>query len=182
MAMQPMATQANDPWPPVQVLGRNPEYAEMLLSNVGGRNSEMSAVAHYRYNRLLSMEMGSSMELLSPAEDYSALSELFHKISMVEMHHMDSFAQLAMRLGADPRMWHCCNCRMQYWSPSYVDYCFCSLREMVQKVLGEELAAIEKYNTQAACIGDPNVAAILRRVVKDEEAHVETWRAVLAGL
>ena len=165
-----MAAQSSEPWPPVAVQGTCPAWAEMMLSNVGGRNSEMSAVAHYRYNRLVSMEA------------QPALSELFHKISMVEMHHMDTFAHLAMLLGAEPRLWHCCGNKMKYWSPGYVEYCFCSLREMVQKNLEEELAAIQKYNAQAACIGDPNVVATLRRVVKDEEEHVETWREVLAGL
>jgi len=168
MAMQPMAIQSSDPWPPIQVRGRNPDYAEMMLSNAGGRNSEMTAVAHYRYNRLLTME------------GYPALSELFHRVSMVEMRHMDTFAQLALRLGADPRLWHCCNGRMRCWSPGYVDYCFRSLRDMVEKLLKEELAAIEKYNAQAACIRDPGVAAVLQRVVKDEEAHVAAWKEALA--
>lgn len=47
--MQMLLT-ANDPYPPIQVKGKNAYYARLMLSNVGGRNSEMGAVSTYFYN------------------------------------------------------------------------------------------------------------------------------------
>mgnify|MGYP006866390731 FL=1 len=38
---------APEPYPPVQAVGKNRRYAEAMLDNVGGSNSEMSAVAVY---------------------------------------------------------------------------------------------------------------------------------------
>ena len=36
-----------EPYPPVQAVGKNRRSAEAMLDNVGGSNSEMSAVAVY---------------------------------------------------------------------------------------------------------------------------------------
>ena len=76
------------PYPPIQVCGRNPRYASAILSNVGACNSEISAVSLYFYNSLITKEYGGD------------ISECFHHISIVEMHHLDIFGQLALLLGA----------------------------------------------------------------------------------
>ena len=163
-----MAIRASGPYPPVQVQGKNPVYAEMMLGNIGGSNSEMSAVAHYRYAHVV-------------LED-EHLAELVHQISMVEMQHLDDFSHLAKLLGAEPRMWQSCGCKKVYWSPAYVDYEFCNKRELLQKFIAEEKNAIRKYTAQINCISDPDVAAVLQRIIEDEQEHVKTWEEELAKL
>jgi len=165
-----MGIQAPGPYPPLRVQGPNPVYAEMMLSNMGSPNSEMSAVAFYRYARLMSRR--------GDAET----SVLFHKVSMVEMHHLDLFGELALALGAQPRLWHCRNCRWEYWSPRYVNYAHCSAKDLVKAALEDERAAVRKYECQAKCIADPDLAALLRRVIEDEKEHVELWEEVLGKL
>ena len=158
------------PYPPVEAERHNAVYAEMMLGNIGGKNSELSTVAHYRYNRLMT------------AEEHGELSELMHKISVVEMQHFDLFGRLAKLLGADPRMWQSVGCKKKYWTPGYVDYEYESLRDMLQKLLDEERGAIKKYTAQLGCIQDAKVAAVLKRVIEDEREHVKTWEEEIAKL
>ena len=162
MDMKPAA-----PYPPAQMQAKNPAYAEMMLGNIGGINSEMTAAAHYRYNHQMTLDLDMR------------LAELFHQYSIVEMHHLDLFSRLARLLGADPRMWQSCGCKKQYWHAGYVDYGFCDLRDMLRKALQEELGAIKKYTAQANCIADPYVQAVLLRIIEDERAHADTWEELL---
>ena len=81
------------PYPPVKVDGKNPQYAAAILSNIGSCNSEMTAVSLYFYNSLVTREY------------YHDVAECFHRISIVEMRHLDIFGELALKLGTDPRLW-----------------------------------------------------------------------------
>ena len=140
----------------------------MMLGNIGGSNSELTAVAHYRYLHVV-------------FEDEN-LAELAHQISMVEMQHLDDFAHLAKLLGADPRMWQSCGCKKVYWSPSYIKHDFFDLPDLLKKLIAEEQNAIRKYSAQAKCISDPYIVAILQRIIEDEQEHILTWEEELAKL
>lgn len=74
-------------YPPVKVCEKNPRYAMAMLSNIGACNSEMSAVSLYFYNSLIANGK------------YEEIGKTFHKISMVEMHHMNIYGQLRRNLG-----------------------------------------------------------------------------------
>ena len=90
------------PYPPVKVDGKNPQYAAAILSNIGSCNSEMTAVSLYFYNSLITRE------------HYQEIAECFNRISVVEMHHLDIFGELALKLGTDPRLWSYNKGRMYY--------------------------------------------------------------------
>lgn len=153
------------PYPPVQVTTPNPAYARAMLSNIGGRNSEMSAVSLYVYNSLVT---GSSFE---------EVSQTFRQLNLVEMRHLEIFGKLALRLGADPRLWSWQNRRRVYWSPSYNQYPR-ELKALLTNAIAGEKAAIRKYQYQAESIQDSGIVACLQRIILDEERHVE----ILTGL
>lgn len=92
------------PYPPVQVSAQNPAYARQMLSNIGSANSEMSAISLYLYNAQVT---GCAFE---------EVSSCFYQIGMVEMHHLDIFGKLALKLGADPRLWSWQNRQRVYWN------------------------------------------------------------------
>lgn len=150
------------PYPFIKVCGPHPVYGRMMLDNVGGLNSEMTAVSLYIYNHLI-------------LENYKDAAEAFMKISIVEMHHLDIFGRLSMELGEEPRLWTQCGCRKRYWSPSYNNYpsCICPL---LKNALDGELAAIRKYEAQCSCIEDKNITDCLKRIIEDEKIHVEIFR------
>lgn len=157
------------PWPPIEIIEQNPRYAAAMLSNIGSCNSEMSAISLYIYNSMITRSY------------FSDIAHCFHKISIVEMHHLDAFGELALLLGADPRLWSYQNGRRQYWSPGCNHYPT-RIGAIVTNALTGELEAIKKYQAQANWIDDCRIKAILNRIIADELCHVQILRLILSEL
>ncbi|NYB75248.1 rubrerythrin [Sedimentibacter hydroxybenzoicus DSM 7310] len=149
------------PYPTVQVDGPNPIYACEMLSNIGDVVSEISDVARYFYISVVTRK------------EFSSISTCFHHISIVEMHHLNIFAELAFLLGADPRLWSGRSCK-RWWSPSYIGYPK-ELSALIAESIEAEKAAICKYSRQAHTICDPNIVEILNRIILDEERHIQIF-------
>ncbi|HMM05583.1 MAG TPA: ferritin family protein [Clostridiales bacterium] len=149
------------PYPQVRVDGQNPVYACEMLSNMADNISEMSDVSRYLYIATVTRQK------------YRSISTCFHHISIVEMHHLDMFADLAWLLGAEPRLWSG-QTRKRWWSPSFIDYP-CELPALIAESIKAETAAIHKYSRQANTIRDPNIVAILNRIILDEERHLQIF-------
>lgn len=156
---------ADAAYPPVAAECRNQRYAEAILSNVGGANSEMSAVALYCYDHLVTA-------------DLPEVAEVFQKISMTEMHHLEIFGTLARQLGADPRLWCRQSGRATWWTPGYLHYSQ-QLVPLLKIALRCELEIVQKYREQVRWIGDRNVVENLERIILDEEVHIGIFRCLL---
>lgn len=153
------------PYPPVCADELNCLYAREMLSNIGGSNSEMSAVSLYFYNNLITAE-------------YPEVSMIFHKISIVEMHHMEIFGTLARQLGENPRLWAARGNRKIYWTPAYNKYPM-HIHDLLCNALEGEEAAIAKYRRQLKCICNENIQENLKRIIVDEELHVSIFKELL---
>lgn len=157
---------SDKPYPPLKVTQENCTYAKWILDNVGGSNSEISAVSLYFYNNLMI------------DESYTQVARIFHKISVVEMHHLNIFGKLALLLGEDPRLWTMnCN-RKCYWTPGYNRYPL-EFDSLLNNALTGELATIEKYKEQICRIDDPYITENLKRIILDEELHVDLFKMIL---
>lgn len=161
-----MDYQSTAAFPPIEVNGPNQAYARAMLSNLGGQNSEMTTIGSYFYDHLATISLDKT------------LSDIFMRIAMVEMHHLDIFGQLARKLGADPRLWECRQDQLVFWSPEYVHYPadVCSI---LRSLLSGEEEAICKYRRQAATIDDTHVTALLERIILDEQVHVSILKDLL---
>lgn len=153
------------PYPEVRAAGRNPRYAEAMLGNMAGCDSEMTAAGLYFYNHLILAE-------------YPETAELFHRLSIAEMRHLEIFGTLARQLGADPRLWCRQGGRQTWWTPGYLHYTPKPGPLLRVAVRAEEQAA-RRYEEQARWIGDLNVVANLERIALDERAHAELLRSML---
>ena len=146
-------------YPPVKVNEKNRLYGRMMLDNMGGQNSEMSAISLYIYNHLF-------------LNDREYLSHVFRKISIVEMHHLATFGQIAKLMGENPRLWTHRGNGMAYWSPGYNQYPT-ELGYILQNALMGEKKAIQKYEEQCQIIQDENIVKCLKRIIEDEEVHID---------
>ncbi len=155
------AYHAAAPYPPVQAGQINQNDAKLMLDNLGGRNSEMSAISLYFYNTLIT-------------EEHKEIANVFHRISIVEMHHLEIFGKLAKQLGADPRLWVCQGNKSVYWSPGYHFYPT-HLPALLDYAMEEEQAAINKYKKQTCCIANQNIVNNLQRIIQDEELHIQLF-------
>lgn len=164
-----MEYKVNKPYPKIEIEAPNETYGLMILDNVGGMNSETSAISQYIYNHAIA------------GQEFLELKQTFLDISMVEMHHLDIFMELALKLGADPRWWTCLNDQCCYWSPSYLNYPR-QVNEVLQTAIDNECQAIDKYMYQTKVIKDSHIIAILKRIIEDEELHIKilkNWKAKL---
>ncbi len=170
----PIACQAALPYPPIRPSKCQPQYAAAMLDNMAGQISELSAVGLYFYDCLL-------------ASGLKEAADIFHRISLVEMHHMDIFARLAMGLGENPRLWaHMGRSgRYAYWSAASLRYppihpaesgCTISpadLRLLLSQAIEEEQKALNKYMKQTSWILDANICDNLIRIAADEQMHLD---------
>ncbi|MEG0155116.1 MAG: ferritin family protein [Lachnospiraceae bacterium] len=152
-------------YPPVCICGEDPRYARMMLDNVGGANSEMSAVSLYFYNHLIT-------------ESCPELAGVFHGISIVEMHHLSIFGELTEKLGENPRLWSYKGNRRTYWTPGYNNYPM-DLKPMLVNSLNGEKSAIQKYEQQICQIKDHCITDNLERIIADEKLHVCIFEELL---
>ena len=156
---------AEGSYPEVKVQKKNWRYGQAILSNVGGSTSEMSAIARYLYGHFV-------------AEGWEEIGDCLGRIAMVEMRHLDIFALLARKLGEDPRLWTPSRGQRKYWTPEYLRYPR-RPEQILRSSLEEERATIQKYTRQVLWMEDEDLRANLRRIIADEEVHVETLTQLL---
>lgn len=157
------------PYPPVKVCGQNRMYASAMLTNMASCNSELSAVTLYFYNSLVTRGA------------WKRASDCFHGISIVEMHHLDIFGQLALLLGADPRYCSRCHNRMMYWNAGCNKYTM-DLSSLINNAIAGENKAIEQYFQQIRWIQDPCIVELLKRIIMDEERHIAIFHQLAEDL
>lgn len=148
------------PYPPVCVKEKNMFYGRMILDNIGGQESEMSTIGLYLYNSILL------------SSDADRIAEIFKNISIVEMHHLKIFGLLAEQLGESPRLWAHRQNRMFYWTPGYINY-FSRLPQILLSALNGEKQSVRKYQEQCHRIQDEHITNCLKRIILDEELHIE---------
>lgn len=154
------------PYPPIRVQGASPVCVRAMLTNLGGPASEMTAIAQYIYNSTV----------LSSTCPKAA--EYFHKIAVVEMHHLSIFAELTLLLGGDPRLWSYSGGRTAYWSPAVLTYS----REpsvLLNRAVISENHTITEYRRLSEELPDPYIKAMMERLILDEEQHVLIFQKLL---
>ena len=109
---------------------------------------------------------------------YKEIAETFHGISIVEMKHLEKFAQTTKLLGLEPRFWSYLNSpKPIYWSPDYLKYPD-QIHDMILYAIHHEESTIKKYTHQIKLINNHSIQDLLKRIILDEEKHV----AVLTNL
>jgi bacterioferritin len=99
-----------------------------------------------------------------------SVTELFKKISIVEMKHAESFAERIVYLGGTPTT-----------KPAEIKMGG-DLKKMMEDDLAGERHAIKQYKAHmklAENLGDPVTRRILEGIIQDEEGHDDTWSTIL---
>jgi len=156
MFMQPtrgsMVFYAREPYPVISVERPSREYAEIIMSDYAGKDSELTAILQYIYGNLVVVNV--------------EVAQLLMGIARVEMQHFHMLGETINMLGVDPRYQH----MGKYWNASFVNY----ERDMcrILRINREgELEAVQVYRRHAARIGDEHVKKLLLRIARDEEVH-----------
>lgn len=158
-----------EPYPDIRVEAQNPHYALILHEAYAGKVSEITAIMQYTYHHL-------EMEFIP---NWKEVSELESGISIIEMEHMETLGELILLLGGIPR-YH--DSAQLPWQPDYVAYHDFDPCAQLRADIAAEQAAIMNYQEQIRMIDDRYIQAILRRIIKDEEHHIELFTEQLERL
>lgn len=160
-----MKFRADDPYIQPERLPRNIRYARTLLGIYSGRESELTAIHQYIYHHAV----------IHP--ELPELSECLRQIAMVEMHHLNLLAGTIHMLGLRPSYAFYQGTRRMRWNAGFVQYGR-NGRDMLDIDICGEMRAVEGYQNAIRCIPDDQIQRMLRRIIKDEELHIE----ILTGL
>lgn len=158
------------PYPPVQVSGKNPVYANLLTQDYCGAVSEMSAITQYinNENRL--------------ACEKCPLAKTILGIAMAEMIHLQKLGELIFLLGGNIGFSaKQQDGRQRMWTPQYLVLPE-NARKMLFADIESEKAAIHQYRMHMKMIKDNDVNAVLERIIKDEEYHIMLLQALVKEL
>lgn len=148
------------PYPPTQVEGQNPAYANLLSIDYCGAVSEMSAITQYinNENRLSCERCPIAKTLLG--------------IAMAEMIHLQRLGELICLLGGSIDFAaKQGNGKQRMWTPEYLKLPD-KLPNMLAADIESEQAAIRQYQMHMKMMNDKYVNAVLARIIKDEEYHI----------
>lgn len=154
------------PYPSIDDLDVNVTYGQIMLSNLSGLHSEMNAISLYFYNSIILKKT------------HPKLMRIMEEIAKVEMHHLKIFADMCFLLGVDPRLWDCQNDYLEYWSPGFNIYPR-QIHTMLENAIIQEQNTISIYSHQAETIDEPIICDMLKRIILDEQLHVEIFQDYL---
>ncbi len=153
-------------YPPLKVREKNQSYANLLSIDYCGSVSELSAVTQYINNesRLSCVNCPMAKTLLG--------------IGVAEMMHLQKLAELIVLLGGnvDFTAKHQNGAR-RMWTPEYLTIPE-NAGAMIRADIEAERAAIDQYKMHIRMIGDEDVNAVLRRIIRDEEYHIMLLKAL----
>ena len=154
------------PYPSIEISRKDPNFAYKLLNVYAGNISELSAITQYSFQSFY-------------LNEYKDLSNILEQISIVEMRHLKILGKLILKLGLIPYyVTYCCGNRPNPWNADFIDYTL-DYRDMLLSNINTEISAIRDYNRLINETNDSNIKDILRRIIVDEERHIEIFRELL---
>lgn len=151
-----------EPYPEPKALSPNPYYAMLLLEDYAGAVSELTAINQYLFHYFTFAQ-------------YRDLADIEECISIIEMYHLELLADTIQLLGAAPEFRTLSRNAPGYWNTSFVCY-GTGVCDRLAADIGAEIAAIQAYRAHQQAIADPNIQALLGRIILDEEHHLSLFR------
>lgn len=154
-------------YPPVAVLEKNQQYAQILMADLASTASEMTTVHQYLY------------QSWTINDRHQNIRRVIQRIAIVEQHHFSIIGQLIHLLGGQPE------CRSyrpnSYWCGNMVSYS-CELPAILSDNARSEQFAAQAYAAQSKEIKDPHVSKMLARLSLDEKLHYKIFSDYLSQI
>ena len=154
------------PYPVPDGLGRNIRSARILQCAYSAGSSELTSIHQYIYHSI-------TAEQESPE-----LSHTLKGIALVELHHLHLLGQCIMQLGLLPTFGYYQGTRRARWNSGFVQYAR-NPKGVIGLCIQTELQAVEYYRSAIERIADEQVAALLYRIIEDEEEHIRILENLL---
>jgi bacterioferritin len=147
----------NLPYPSVVIYEQNTYYASLLSDAFAGPGSETTALTQYTAHNFYTL-------------CYPEITNAYKCILSVEYIHLNLLGNLIRDLGLHPIFMTYQT--MQYWSGSFPEYASDIKQILLADIAGEN-AAIAHYTQLISQINNPDIQALISRIILDEKKHVE---------
>ncbi len=158
---------AKAPYPSLEGIQPSPHDLNIVGNSYAGRISEFSAIAQYVYH-----------QLEAKGDGRVPIGQTLLSIAQVEMRHLNILGTVVGRLGGTPSFYYREEGRLVPWQGGLVDGCR-QVVEMLQSDLRLERQTIACYHWQGAQVSQPQITAVLNRIILDEEIHVQVLERLL---
>ncbi len=159
---------SSEPYPPIQVEGKNLFYANLLLEDYAGLNGELTAITLYSYQNF------------SLFTAYPHIAEALSKIAMTEMHHLALLGKTIKLLGLNPFYKYPQYGKYHNWQAS-LNY-NSNVSDILKINIKHEQTAINNYLYHISIIKDKYIQKLLYRIIADEKIHIACFKTLLKTL
>ena len=160
--------QAHLPYPSIDNITPDPQAAQIISAAYAGCGSELSAICQYMYHDFIYNKL-----------DMQEYADTMEGIAIAEMKHFDILGNLLVKLGVDPVLTanppKLCN----WFNTSSLRYSTTPAKMLMDDIAGET-AAVRGYEEMLACLKNEPVAAVIQRILLDEQEHIRVLGELLA--
>ena len=109
--------------------------------------------------------------------EFPEVADTLQAIAIAEMHHVQLLGKTMFALGVTPLFTRYPNSK-NYYNTSYVSQSVTPTKIFVDNLKGE-LQAIAEYRKILLALNNEQVAALVERIILDEQLHVETLKSLM---
>ena len=165
-----MGLKSDLPYPSLDGITEDYKTLRLVSPAYAGQEGELTAVLQYVYQSIFLGANGKTEQ-----------SRMLLDIAVTEMHHVEILGTLITKLGAPPVFTACPPYPVGFYSASYVNYVKHPQGMISADILAEK-ASIAGYERMLRSIDNPRVAAVIERILEDEQLHVSALEKMLAEL
>ena len=153
------------PYPKIIVNKKDKNLAYRIMDSYAGIISELTQITQYSFQSFY-------------LNKYVDLSKILESIAMVEMEHLKILGILIDKLGLIPYYATYNNNTAIPWNSDYVNFTT-DYRSMLVYNIDSEKETIKAYNKIISSTDDENIIAIFKRIILDEERHIQIFSELL---
>ena len=160
---------SQEAYPRVCVQGTSRPWASLLSRTYAGPSGELTKILRYEYQSLI-------LE-----EEQPLIAQELREMSRNDMKHLDLLGRLIVLLGGDPVFGVITRQGVNWWNGGIIPRNQTARQALTTDIRAQE-EAIRTYRQLLLLITDPNIDAILRRIVADEQCQLRVLRSLLSTL
>ncbi len=166
----PKALAVDLPYPSTENLTKDAASARIISPAYADRTSEMTAILQYVFQSVIFSGLGMQEN-----------AQTLQAIAIAEMHHLDLLGEMLLGLGTTPVFSAQPPYPFRFYSAANVSYATSPQRMLMDDIRGEK-QAIRDYESMVRRLDNEQVAAVISRIILDEELHLEKLTKMLEEL
>lgn len=156
---------ADIPYPSIEDLTTDIRSGQIISFAYASQRSELTAILQYTYH--------SFHTALFNRDD----ADILVSIAIAEMKHLDILGKMMLKLGVNPKFIQCPNTKI-YYDTAAVSQATTPQKMFMDDIQGE-MNTITDYNKMLFVLKNETVAAMIQRILIDEQLHLEALKKML---